>query len=85
MNTLTYKSTRHYDFKLLERHIDFDSLVDHTMTALNGHRNRHFIDGMIGATLHITYPDLKSVEPSTTRYFHSYEVSPDFPCSFELQ
>ncbi len=56
-----YKSTRPYDFKLLERHIDFDSLVDNAMRALNEYHDRYFMDGVIGCTLDLVYPDLELV------------------------
>ena len=62
MKTLTYKSTRPYDFKLPERHIDFDTLVDNAMKVLNEHHDRYFVDGVIGCTLDLVYPVLELVD-----------------------
>ncbi|MFW9965012.1 MAG: hypothetical protein ACFFCX_15685, partial [Candidatus Sifarchaeia archaeon] len=61
---MTYKSTRTYDFRLLERHIDFESLVDNAMAALKEQNEKQYVDGVIGCTLHLVYPDLELVDPT---------------------
>ena len=61
---MTYKSTRIYDYKLLERLIDFDSLINNTIAALNDFNETNYIEGHIWCTLDILYPDLGLVDPT---------------------
>lgn len=61
---MTYKSTRAYDFRLLDRHIDFDGLIAHAMASLNEFANKSSVDGYIGCTLSLIYPDLEYVDPT---------------------
>lgn len=62
--TLTYRSNRPYDFKLLERRIDFDGLIENAIHALSEHRDKHSLEGYIGCTLELLYPDLELVDPT---------------------
>lgn len=59
---MSYKTTRIYDFKLLDRLIDFDSLVDNAIAALSEFAQHNVIEGYIGCTLDLVYPDLTLVE-----------------------
>jgi len=61
---MTYKSTRIYDYKLLERLIDFDSLINNSIAALGEFNETNYIEGHIGCTLDILYPDLALVDPT---------------------
>jgi len=61
---MSYRTTRIYDFKLLDRHIDFDSLVENAIASLNEFAQKHVIEGFVGCTLHLVYPDLTLVEDS---------------------
>ncbi len=61
---MSYKSTRIYDFKLLDRLIDYDTLVDNAIAALGEFGQKNYIDGFMGCTLELLYPDLKLVEDS---------------------
>ncbi len=74
---MSYKTTRIYDFKLLDRHIDFDSLVDNAIASLNEFAQKNRIEGYVGCTLDFIYPDLKLVEDSkggwNNRVSSSYE------------
>ena len=61
---MTYKSTRIYDFKLLDRLIDFDTLIDHAVEALMEFNESNIVEGYIGCTLDLIYPDLSLVDDS---------------------
>jgi len=61
---MSYKTTRIYDFKLLDRHIDFDSLVDSAIASLTEFAQENDIQGYVGCTLDLVYPDLTLVEDS---------------------
>ncbi|MHA1907093.1 MAG: hypothetical protein ACW98Y_07350 [Candidatus Thorarchaeota archaeon] len=59
---MSYKSTRIYDFKLLDRLIDYDSLVDNAISALSVFGTTNHVDGFVGCTLDLLYSDLSLVE-----------------------
>lgn len=61
---MSYKSTRIYDFKLLDRLIDYDTLVDNAIAALSEFGEKNYIDGFVSCTLELLYPDLKLIEDS---------------------
>ncbi len=61
---MSYRTTKIYDFKLLDRHIDFDSLVDNAIASLTEFAMKNDIEGYVGCTLDLVYPDLTFVEDS---------------------
>ena len=70
---MTYKSTRTYDIKLLNRLIDFDSLVDNAIATLTDFASKNHIDGYVGCTLDIVYPDLNLLEDNNYGWNHRVE------------
>ena len=70
---MSYKSTRIYDFKLLDRLIDYDTLVDNAIAALSEFGEKNFIDGFVSCNLELLYPDLKLVEDSKGGWINSVE------------
>lgn len=54
---MSFKSIRIYDFKLLDRQIDFNSLVENAIESLIEFSQKHTIEGYVGATLDLIYPD----------------------------
>ncbi|MFX1483092.1 MAG: hypothetical protein ACFFCP_07870 [Promethearchaeota archaeon] len=70
---MTYKSTRTYDIKILDRHIDFDSLVDNAINELTEFGTRNHIDGYVGCTLDLVYPDLNLLDDGGYGWNHRVE------------
>jgi hypothetical protein len=70
---MTYKSTRTYDLKLLDKLIDFDSLVDNAISALTDFASQNHIDGYVGCTLDLVYPDLDLLEDNNNGWNHRVE------------
>ena len=55
---MSYKTTRIYDILLLERTLDFDTLIEDVLFTLELHESEHQLDGEIGCSLELVYPDL---------------------------
>jgi hypothetical protein len=59
---LSYKTTRIYEVKLLDRLIDYNTMIDNSITALSEFANALKVDGFIGCTLTLRYPDLGLID-----------------------
>jgi hypothetical protein len=70
---MTYKSTRTYDIKLIDRHIDFDSLVDNVIRSLTDFASKNHIEGYVGCNLDLVYPDLNLLEDTNYGWNHRVE------------
>ena len=60
---MTYRSTQIYDFRRLDRLIDYDKLFDNAVESLSELHDHTHIDGFIGCILQLTYPDLDLIDP----------------------
>jgi hypothetical protein len=70
---VSYKSTRTYEVKLLNRLLDFQSLVDNAVSALVEYSQDKPIDGGIGCNLEIIYPDLELINDLRGGWNHRVE------------
>jgi len=59
---MSYKTTRIYEVKLLDRMIDYDTLITNSLAALSKFSSTNPIDGYIGCALTLTYPDLDLID-----------------------